>query len=86
LSILNWPHVSGAFCAILHEYRNFGVDELQADEMAKTFRQRVAQAEAAARAEELRLQQEVFEVSTILITFATMMLFNNNTLYRLGSL
>jgi len=31
----------------------------QADEMAKTFRQRVAQAEAAARAEELRLQQEV---------------------------
>lgn len=27
--------------------------------MAKTFRQRVAQAEAAARAEELRLQQEV---------------------------
>jgi hypothetical protein len=51
------------------------VDELQADEMAKTFRQRVAQAEAAARAEELRLQQEVFGVSTILITFATMMLF-----------
>jgi small subunit ribosomal protein S1 len=30
----------------------------KADEMAKTFRQRVAQAEAAARAEELRLQQE----------------------------
>jgi small subunit ribosomal protein S1 len=58
----------------------------KADEMAKTFRQRVAQAEAAARAEELRLQQEVFEVSTIPITFATMMLFNNNTLYRLGSL
>ncbi|KAL3680055.1 hypothetical protein R1sor_023011 [Riccia sorocarpa] len=29
-----------------------------ADEMAKTFRQRVAQAEAAARAEELRLQKE----------------------------
>jgi small subunit ribosomal protein S1 len=29
----------------------------KADEMAKTFRQRVAQAEAAARAEELRLQQ-----------------------------
>lgn len=27
--------------------------------MAKTFRQRVAQAEASARAEELRLQQEV---------------------------
>ncbi len=60
------------------------MDELQADEMAKTFRQRVAQAEAAARAEELRLQQEVCEVSTI--HFATMMLFNNNTLYRLGSL
>jgi hypothetical protein len=35
------------------------VDVLQAEEMAKTFRQRVAQAEAAARAEELRLQQEV---------------------------
>jgi hypothetical protein len=34
--------------------------------MAKTFRQRVAQAEAAARAEELRLQQEVFKVSTII--------------------
>ena len=34
---------------------------VQADEMAKTFRQRVAQAEAAARAEELRLQQEVLE-------------------------
>jgi small subunit ribosomal protein S1 len=33
----------------------------KADEMAKTFRQRVAQAEAAARAEELRLQQEVFK-------------------------
>ncbi|KAG6545150.1 hypothetical protein Mapa_013415 [Marchantia paleacea] len=30
----------------------------KADEMAKTFRQRVAQAEAAARAEELRLQKE----------------------------
>lgn len=35
------------------------VGVLQAEEMAKTFRQRVAQAEAAARAEELRLQQEV---------------------------
>ena len=35
------------------------VHVLQAEEMAKTFRQRVAQAEAAARAEELRLQQEV---------------------------
>lgn len=34
---------------------------VQADEMAKTFRQRVAQAEAAARAEELRLQQEVWD-------------------------
>jgi small subunit ribosomal protein S1 len=31
----------------------------KADEMAKTFRQRVAQAEAAAKAEELRLHQEV---------------------------
>ncbi len=35
------------------------VKKLQADEMAKTFRQRVAQAEAAAKAEELRLHQEV---------------------------
>lgn len=34
------------------------VKKLQADEMAKTFRQRVAQAEAAAKAEELRLHQE----------------------------
>jgi hypothetical protein len=46
--------------------QHFVVDWLQADEMAKTFRQRVAQAEAAARAEELRLQQEVFKVSTVL--------------------
>jgi small subunit ribosomal protein S1 len=30
----------------------------KAEEMAKTFRQRVAQAEAAAKAEELRLHQE----------------------------
>jgi hypothetical protein len=35
------------------------VKKLQAEEMAKTFRQRVAQAEAAAKAEELRLHQEV---------------------------
>lgn len=35
--------------------------------MAKTFRQRVAQAEAAARAEELRLQQEVWDAHFLLL-------------------
>ena len=35
----------------------------QAEEMANTFRERVAAAEAAARAEELRLQQEVSPTS-----------------------
>ena len=33
--------------------------DFQAEEMAQTFRQRIAQAEAAARAEEQRLNQEV---------------------------
>jgi hypothetical protein len=44
---------------LLNVHLNCVLLSRQADEMAKTFRQRVAQAEAAARAEELRLQQGV---------------------------
>ena len=40
---------------------------LQAEEMAQTFRQRIAQAEAMARADMLRFQPEVCDIKPICI-------------------
>lgn len=42
---------------------NFVITFLQAEEMAQTFRQRIAQAEAMARADMLRFQPEVIALS-----------------------
>lgn len=65
--------IVGTCTSRVKEFDCLFMNNLQADEMAKTFRQRVAQAEAAARAEELRLQQEVlfstFFVSSSMLTY-----------------